>query len=444
MHGKKRRRIILAMAVVFFPLICAVVLLNAALTRYVGSDGFRGAMNMETAKGLHLGGGSYEPIHRTGLFTASSGGFEGVEGRKAIVSMTARKITAKFNPWGVFRRRWQLDDVRIESGEVEIHTYEPAPEPAPVKPWYAVFLPDRVYLKQVVCDTADVTWRLRGQKSGFFGARLLITPHGRDFEYRASGGIMKMPLAPDLELRGVHLLVTKELLSLYDLELAPEQNGDGIIHVKGTAGLAEDKSVDADMMFSGISITRWLPESWSGHFSGIASGAVHWSGKNTQLENSSGRVALRIQDGRLSDLPLLQKLVSITGEKSFETLEPEECSLKVEWRYPRVEFKDIVIGERGKFRVEGAFSIDNRALAGAVRLGVAPEYLAWLPDARDVFTPGEGGYSWATIHLSGTIEHPEQDLSSRVTTMLEDHPGALLEYFFREAGRRFETFFNNQ
>src|SRR5205814_7831249 len=48
-----------------------------------------------------------------------------------------------FNPWGVFLRRWQLDDVRIDSGEVEIQTYTPKPEPSPAKPWFHIFLPQR-------------------------------------------------------------------------------------------------------------------------------------------------------------------------------------------------------------------------------------------------------------------------------------------------------------
>jgi len=54
-------------------------------------------------------------------------------------------------------RRWQLGDVRIDSGEVEIQTYMPTPEPSPAKPWFHVFLPQRVYLKQIEANPADVT-----------------------------------------------------------------------------------------------------------------------------------------------------------------------------------------------------------------------------------------------------------------------------------------------
>ena len=75
-------------------------------------------------------------------------------------SLDAHGIKARFNPWGVFLRRWQLDEIHIEGGEVGIQVYEPKPEPSPAKPWYHVFLPQRVYLKRVEsepvgCDLAS-------------------------------------------------------------------------------------------------------------------------------------------------------------------------------------------------------------------------------------------------------------------------------------------------
>src|SRR5881394_4282457 len=214
----------------------AVALVNPRLTRYVESDQFRAELEKETAKGLHFPAGTYAPIRRTGLLTAASDSFQAENGRKALSAMNARGMTAQFNPLGVFLRRWQLDDVHIAGGEVGIQTYEPKPEPSPNKPWYHVFLPARVYLRKVWSDPADVTWRFRNEKGGFFGTRLLITPHGRDFEYQAAGGTMKGALIPDLPLRHTHMLITKTLFTLYELDLAPGSARNGSIRAEGTAG----------------------------------------------------------------------------------------------------------------------------------------------------------------------------------------------------------------
>ena len=47
--------------------------------------------------------------------------------------------------------------------------------------------------------------------------------------------MMKTGLAPDLTLRQLHLLITKEELTLYDMELAPNLKSEGRIRVTGRA-----------------------------------------------------------------------------------------------------------------------------------------------------------------------------------------------------------------
>lgn len=415
-----------------------IALINPRLTRYVESEAFRAELEKQTAKGLHFPNGEYAAIRRTGFLTAASDRFHAENGRKALTSMDAHGITATFNPLGVFLRRWQLDRVHIQSGEVGIQTYEPKPEPSPSKPWYHVFLPNRVHLRRVWSEPADVTWKFRNEKGGFFGTRLLITPHGRDFEYRADGGTMKLALIPDLPLRRTHLRITKKLLTLYTLELAAGPAGDGVIHAEGTAGTGEDKSVDFQVKFD------QLPASWKDHVAGAAAGNVHWSGKSPKLEAASVQGSLRVRDGRVRSLPFLQKLASITGKKSIEALELNECSAEVDWEGPTVEIKNIAVEDKGKFRIEGLVSVRRKSLGGAIQLGLAREYLEWLPGAEEIFTSERGGYLWTTVNLSGTIEQPQQDLSPRVIEALKESPGAFLGLIFRQVGDWLKSAFGEE
>jgi hypothetical protein len=435
MRAKGRRR---TLAIIAGLIVLAVVvvagLLNPRLTRYVESEGFRLELEKQTAKGLHFPAGNYSPIRRTGFLSAASDGFRARNGRKAMTALEARGITARFNPFGVFLRRWQLDEVHIDGGEVEIQTYEPKPEPSPSKPWYHVLLPDRVYLCQVWSEPADVTWRFRNKKGGFFGTRLLITPHGRDFDYRATGGTMKGALIPDLPLRRTHLLITKTLLTLYELDLATGPASEGFIHAEGTAGTREDKSLKFKVKFEKLPVREWLPASWRDHVNGSAAGDVDWSGENPKLEKSRIRASLRVNSGRVSQLPFLQKLGVITGKKSIEQLELNECSAELDWNSPRVEIKNIAVEDKGKFRIEGALSIREKSLGGAIQLGLAREYLEWLPRPEEVFTRESAGYLWTTVHLSGTTDQPGQDLSPRVIETLKESPGAFLGLTFRLIG----------
>lgn len=64
--------------------------LNQRLTRYVESGRFRAELEKETSKGPHFPDGHYEPIKRTGTWTAESPGFQANNGRKALKSLKAR------------------------------------------------------------------------------------------------------------------------------------------------------------------------------------------------------------------------------------------------------------------------------------------------------------------------------------------------------------------
>ena len=244
------------------------------------------------------------------------------------------------------------------------------------------FLPNRVYLEKIESEQANVTWRFRGERAGFFGTQLLITPKGRDFEYVASGGRLKMALVPDLDLRHTHILITKTLLTLYDLDVASDPHSDESIRVQGYAGLGEDRNVDVKANFNAVPIHQSLPAEWKGRFNGSAFSDLHWIGEDPKLENSSGEGLLRIQDGRIENVPLLQKLAELSRKKSFERLDLNECSLNFVWHHPEIDITDIIIEEEGKFRIDGKISIKGSLLRGTLSLGLTREYLDWLSESR--------------------------------------------------------------
>ena len=420
--------------------------LNPRLTRYVESEAFRREMEMETAKGLHLESTRFAPIRRTGFFGLQSKEAAGSNGRKALTNLQARGVFARFNPWGIFLRRWQLDLLEIDSGEVGIQTYEPKPEPSPAKPWYVLFLPGRVYLKRVDSEPVDVTWNFLREKSGFFATHLLITPNGRDFEYRANGGVFRLALVPDLELEAAHLYINHDVLKVYRLDLiSRERNADaiGTIHLRGEAGVKGSRSIAAESEFDRLPLSRWVPKSWQGHVLGKASGKVRYTSQSPAAQTSSGEATLRVESGRIEGLALLDKLAAISGKPALRTLSLGECSLAIEWRYPQIHLRRLVLEDEEKLRVEGEITVEDQSLAGTIQLGVARPYLEWLPHPEEIFRRDEQGYLWTTVHLSGTLRDPKQDLSPRIAEALKESPGAALGIFFRGVADWFRRAFGD-
>jgi hypothetical protein len=432
----RRRLLNYSAAVAIFFLIAAgigiAVFYSSLLTHYIESDAFRAAMEKETAKGLHFPQCRYSSIRRTSAFTAQAESFEARNGQKAMKSLGAQGITATFDPLGVFVRQWRFTEVRVQSGDVEIQIYKATPEAVAPKPWFAIFLPNRVYLKRIETPQANVTWQFRGEQAGFFGTQLLITPHGPDFEYFATGGRLKMVLLPDLDLRRAHLLITKTLLTLYDIDVALNSSRDASLRAQANAGLGKDKSVDLRANFNQVPIRSCLPVEWKEHLGGSAFGNLHWAGKDPKLESSSGEGSLGVSDGRIDNLPVLEKLAELAQKKSFEHLALNDCSLSFGWKYPKIDIKNIAIEERGKFRIEGAMSIEQRRLRGTIRLGLTREYLDWLPNPEEVFSRKQGGYLWTNVRLFGTIDDPGQDLSPRIIELFKQSPGAYLRLLFRQ------------
>jgi hypothetical protein len=426
--------IVAGIALLLALIIAAFAILTPRLTTLIESEKFRAEMEKETAKGLHFPGAHYEPIRRTGTWTATSAGFHAESGWKALQSIDAHGIETKFNPWGVFLRRWQLDYVRVQSGEIGIQVYEPKPEPSPAKPWYAIFLPDRVYLKRVESEQADVTWRFREKRAGFFGIRLLITPYGRDFEYQGRDGELKMAPFPTLRLRHTHLLITKTLLSLYNLDLESSSDASATIHAEGKAGTRDDRSVDFKITLDHMPVQEWTPNEWGKQVTGQIGGSIHWRGEDMKIENSQGDAALAIENGRVGGVPFLEKLAALTGEKELEHLKLNSCRMDFEWHYPKADVRSLIVEDKGKFRAEGRVTIEKQQLGGAIELGVAPRLLDWLPKAAEVFPREHDGYLWTTVRLSGTLDRPEQDLSPRIVDAIKQSPGSALGILFRGLG----------
>ena len=216
------------------------------------------------------------------------------------------------------------------------------------------------------------------------------------------------------------------------VDLAPGAQSEGNIHAEGKAGIGDDKSVGLDVNFDRLPIRGWLPARWKGHFDGSASGKIRWGGENPKLESSSGKGSLRLRDGRIDNLPILKKLAELAQKTSFEHLELSDCSFSFEWRYPKIEITEMTIEEEGKFRIEGTISVDRRSLGGTINLGLTRQYLDWVPNPEEVFTHRRSGYLWTTVHLSGTIGEPKQDLSPRIIELFKESPSAYLGLLFRQ------------
>lgn len=420
--------------------LAGLLILSPKLTPWLEGKSFREMLDRQTSKGLNFSG-TYGPISRTGFSTAFAPEFHAQDGVKAMQSLEAEDISARFNPWGVFLRRWQLDYVHIRKGTVRVQTYEPVPKEKKTRPWYAIFMPNRVYLGEVTCEDANVTWMLKDQEGGIFSTRVKILPYGRDFEYFAEGGVFRLPgILPEYDLERIHLLITKKVLQIYALELVRETTeGRAKIALEGSLGMGATSPVDMKLKVENLPVAQWIPKHLKGQVRGVATGSMVWTGDDPSLEASSGSGSLKVSGAELNDLEILDFLASATSKKSFRQVKFSSCQVELQWKYPEFEITSLDLQSEGKLALRGSVRLRGESLSGSVELGLAPKYLEWLPEARkDIFTRDAEGLAWTTVKLSGTLEKPENDLAPRLVEQLKRHPGAAAGLLLRGVGEWIE------
>jgi hypothetical protein len=422
-------------------LVAAIVvafLLNIAATRVIEGDGFHSMLEKETAKGLHLKIALYGPITRVGVFGIRDDWGAGQKGEKTIVALKADQVAGAFNPLGMFLRRWQIQFLHFHTGTVWLQRTEPKPnEPKPHgMPWYLFFWPDRLHLKDIKVDDANVLFQLQDKESGLHDTFLEITPNGRDFEYDARGGTFTTPDTPRLNIEHIHLLVRKPKLTCQTLVLGddpahPEQQ----LSVQGEAGLQQDHGIKASADFKSLNVSPWLPEKMRANVLGHFSGHLDYASTGTGLATAQASGHLALADGVVHDLKAFRTFIAATKSPDPGDLRLDVCQGDVALKQGAITVDQVEVESKGVFRLEGHATIaKDKSLSGEMELGVTSAYLKWLPTAETtIFTRADGPYHVAVIHLSGTSKKPVQDLSPRILTILGKHPFVALKLFFNSS-----------
>jgi hypothetical protein len=125
--------------------------------------------------------------------------------------------------------------------------------------------------------------------------------------------------------------------------------------------------------------------------------------------------SLQLREGRLEALPVLNQIALFTNTQQYRQLTLTHA--RADFRRERGELRvtNLTAESQGLLRLEGAFTIAQAVIDGTFQVGVAPASLQWLPGSQErVFTTARDGYLWTTMRLTGPVESPSEDLTSRL------------------------------
>ncbi|WP_395743702.1 hypothetical protein [Prosthecobacter sp.] len=183
-----------------------------------------------------------------------------------------------------------------------------------------------------------------------------------------------------------------------------------------------------------LPLDEFLNAWWKQRLSGKVEGDFEMAGSRTSPPAWKADVSLK--GGEINGLPILDKLVTYTNTHRFKRLVLDICSASLRPQGDTLRIENIIVQSNGLLRIEGALTIRGRDLEGDFLLGVTPETLASIPGAGNrVFVENNPaappGLQWTRVHVVGTLDAPQEDLSSRLIgaagmSLLLDTPGAVV------------------
>ena len=388
------------------------------LRAYLHSDAFRKFLSAQVSGAAKVDG-SFSPFHWDGL-AVETAGFDAM-GEGLIAGIQADEIATEVGFGGVTRGVWEIKNTRITRLEVTLNALE-SDEPQPDEPEIRKkksskeqpgWVPDEVELESLEIGELALggTTSSGPVKAGGMAVHVLPQSGVKSYKGEIIGGFVDLPweFVPQLHIirvrgsfRDGSAFITKADVSAWR---------DGRISAFGEWDSRENfYSFEGDV--EGIKCDELLNENWARRLTGDVSSSF-------SVDNVSGKMAMAgdlvIRNGTMTALPMFDALAAYADTRRFRILQLSDARTK--WRYSDGEilFTDFVMGSEGLIRLEGNFSIKGEALNGRFRLGIVPGTLSNIPGAEtDVFRPGELGLLWTDLHVTGTLDDPEEDLTDRL------------------------------
>lgn len=258
--------------------------------------------------------------------------------------------------------------------------------------------------------------------------------------FKLSGGTLQLPLRLPEQAEPLTLTIDQGTLRLSEGQI---QLNDARLRWKESAAATlrgalkfQGRAWQTVAQVRGVPVTEFLSTWWKPRLTGQLKGDLEFSGG--QDTATAWKTDAVLENGVLQGLPLLETLAVHTRVERFKRLVLDICQASFRPRGELLEITNIVVQSNGLLRIEGALTSSGPTgvLSGDFLVGVTPEALRWIPGAQNhVFVEsnpnGPPGMHWARVHVAGTLDAPQEDLSTRLLggagmALLFDAPGQVV------------------
>lgn len=338
--------------------------------------------------------------------------------------------------WAAFRRKtWRVigagaDGVEVffdpahvrtpESGSTADEARHSGASSASMPSWLRAWLPEKTEVDGARVERFALTHPAGWQVAGTAVKASPWLQGDGSLQMQAEGGIITTPLRLPARADAVKLRLDAASLRLGPQEIHLREARlhwlDSPVTTRGKLSTGDQSwSLAAD--FERVPLSEVLDADWRLRLTGQLEGDVEISGRPGSEPRLQGRV--RLKEGSLTALPVLDRLAVYTGVERFKRLTLDVAETELDATQGVLVFEKIVLQSLGLMRLEGHLTVRGEELDGSFMLGVTPETLRWMPGTqKHVFTEsnpnGPAGMVWTTLRVTGTRSAPREDLTARI------------------------------
>jgi hypothetical protein len=219
-------------------------------------------------------------------------------------------------------------------------------------------------------------------------------------------------------------------LTISDLRL---QVGQGLITGDGTVALDAPHTSKINLTVAHVPTWMLLGLAWRMKLTGDLDGTLTYQGDDT---SGSANGQISIAHGKFNIFPALGKMAQMVGLPDWSNVEVDKATSDVAWKDGALHLTNIDIRKTDVVRAMGTVDVDGQGqIDGRLQLGIPNSVLAPFPQiAAAVFPTQREDCLWTDVHLTGTADHLQEDLTPRLVAAGLHGGGDLLNSGVQNAG----------
>ena len=218
--------------------------------------------------------------------------------------------------------------------------------------------------------------------------------------------------------------------------------GSGIITGGGEMSLNNEHHAHVILKATDIPVAMLVSLQWQMKLSGLTTGDLTYDGDG-QTGDARGHIDLK--EGKFNVLPWLGKVTALVNLPDMTNVEVDKATTDFEWTKGTFHFTNLDIQKNDVMRLSGTIDIDPQGqVDGKLKLGLPSTATAKWPKLQEtVFSTPFEDYNWADVHLTGTPNHLQEDLTPRLLAAGLEQGGGVLNQTTQKALDLLKDFMGN-